>query len=659
MESQLLSLSKIFTERIFRIPDYQRGYAWTEKHVKDFWNDLIQLPSNRNHYVGVVTLEEVPHEEYSKWSDDYWIIDSKSFNPYFVVDGQQRLTTSIILIQAILDSISDDIKLNYTSKAEIKKKFIYDSKDEGISKSYLFGYHKDNPSYEYLKVKILNENSEENFTLQETSYTFNLVNAKEYFAKQLSELAITEKENIYKKLTQNFLFNIYSISADIDVYVAFETMNNRGKLLSYLELLKNRLIYLSTLFDKVEYEKEKLRKNINECWKDIYKYLGKNKEKPLDDDEFLSNHFMIYFSDELSNKMSKGTIYNINLRYSYRRIKSNNYQEYLLDSKFVKRNIISDEDKTDREIVSIPYINNYVKSLKDSVKFWYYLYNPTDSDFNDQIKDYLLKLNRTGIERDASLIMVFLQMERDRRVILDFLQAFERYKFLTLLCLRSDLYKIDLFNSIEEARKLFNKELTTKDITKKINDNVNKILGINELLDRIKDRFNKDGFYDWVGIKYFLFEYELSLKNQSKSDRVKIVWDEHFSNDFSTIEHIYPQKPRSDYWRKRFGHFTRKEKLALKNSLGNLVPISRSKNSSLQNKPFPEKIGNNKSMVGFKYGSYSENELTNWDDWTPNVILERGLSLLKFLEKRWNLKLGLDTQDKKIGFLGLEFLNKY
>lgn len=55
-------------------------------------------------------------------------------------------------------------------------------------------------------------------------------------------------ESIYTKITQHFLFNLYVISSDIDVFVTFETMNNRGKPLSHLELLKNRLIYLSTLF---------------------------------------------------------------------------------------------------------------------------------------------------------------------------------------------------------------------------------------------------------------------------------------------------------------------------------------------------------------------------------------------------------------------------
>jgi uncharacterized protein with ParB-like and HNH nuclease domain len=59
MDSQLQSISKIFTEKIFRIPDYQRGYAWTNKQLKDFWADILLLEEGKNHYVGVLTLEGV------------------------------------------------------------------------------------------------------------------------------------------------------------------------------------------------------------------------------------------------------------------------------------------------------------------------------------------------------------------------------------------------------------------------------------------------------------------------------------------------------------------------------------------------------------------------------------------------------------------------
>lgn len=170
MEQQLYSLSKLFTERLYRIPDYQRGYAWTEKQLKDFWGDLIQLEKDKNHYLGVLTLEQVSKETITTWRDDHWIIESKSYLPYYIVDGQQRLTTAIILVQSIIESVEEETRLNYNTLDEIRKKFVFDSKDEGISRSYMFGYEKDNPSYEFLKTKIFLETSDLSETPQETIY---------------------------------------------------------------------------------------------------------------------------------------------------------------------------------------------------------------------------------------------------------------------------------------------------------------------------------------------------------------------------------------------------------------------------------------------------------------------------------------------------------
>ena len=231
MQSELLSLSKIFSEAIFRIPDYQRGYAWQEKQIKDFWSDIQQLAEGKNHYTGVLTLEPVDDEFYKRWDDDLWIIQSKKYAPLYVVDGQQRLTTAVLLMHGILDKIADDDRLNFTSRADIRKKFIFESKDEGISRSYIFGYEKDNPSYEYLKREIFGETSEQHATLDDTIYTKNLRGAKKYFAELLAPMTIEEVEVIYTKLTQHLQFNIFYIEEELDVFVTFETMNNRGKLL--------------------------------------------------------------------------------------------------------------------------------------------------------------------------------------------------------------------------------------------------------------------------------------------------------------------------------------------------------------------------------------------------------------------------------------------
>ena len=94
------------------------------------------------------------------------------------------------------------------------------------------------------------------------------------------------------------MFNLHEIDDDYDVFVAFETMNNRGKKLTNLELLKNRLIYLTTLYDDEvfdEKDKSALRKKINDAWKEVYYQLGRNKSVPLSDDDFLRAHWIIYF----------------------------------------------------------------------------------------------------------------------------------------------------------------------------------------------------------------------------------------------------------------------------------------------------------------------------------------------------------------------------
>ena len=157
MNDQLMTLSKIFTERIFRIPDYQRGYAWTQKEVSEFWNDLLRLNENSNHYVGVLTLEPVKEDIYKTWIDDLWLIDSKKYAPYYVVDGQQRLTTSILLIKSIINVMKkhDIHQLNYTEISDISRRFISESKGENKSCTYLFGYELNNPSYLYLTKKYM------------------------------------------------------------------------------------------------------------------------------------------------------------------------------------------------------------------------------------------------------------------------------------------------------------------------------------------------------------------------------------------------------------------------------------------------------------------------------------------------------------------------
>ena len=79
-------------------------------------------------------------------------------------------------------------------------RFIYESKDENKSFSYLFGYEKENPSYFYLKDVILKDivfsNNNINQNTFETSYTANLELAKNTFLKHMENMEISDLENI-------------------------------------------------------------------------------------------------------------------------------------------------------------------------------------------------------------------------------------------------------------------------------------------------------------------------------------------------------------------------------------------------------------------------------------------------------------------------------
>lgn len=563
MDAQLLTLSKIFTERLFRIPDYQRGYAWTEKQLRDFWNDIQQLQPGRHHYTGVLTLEQVPQTTSAGWEDDSWIVEAKSYQPFFVVDGQQRLTTAIILIQVILEATDPDAKLNYTSRDDITRKFIFDSKDDGISRSYVFGYEKDNPSYEFLKTRIFMERSSSELN-QVTVYTSNLQDAKNFFADRIKGFSHLDLEVLYGRVTQNLLFNIFTITEDVDVCVAFETMNNRGKPLSYLELLKNRLIYLSLKFPEPDFERQRLRRAINDCWKSIYHNLGRNTRRPLDDDHFLSTHYRLYFGTR--------AIYDLSVEEPilYRRLSKPDYATDLLERRFVTKNVAADAPAKSR--IALKDIYRYVSSLQDAIETWYKIHNPFDSDLRTEEKIWLDKLARLGTEQYLVLVLSYLQQVTNLSERVAFLKCLERHIFLRILFGRYALRVPSphpTTSPIELAIELRSGSIDGEKVRRAIGEATARYFREKGLISSVIDRFSAEGYYQWDGIRYFLYEYNLSLQERSKTDRPKIFWSEftEAETDFISVEHIYPQQARHGYWTSRFGGLTQNQREALRNSL--------------------------------------------------------------------------------------------
>ena len=255
------SLDSLFKEKLLRIPDYQRGYAWRREPLEDFCEDLVNLPEGRSHYTGVLTLKEIPASQVAKDAREFWLVDDHSYRLYHIVDGQQRLTTFILLLQAYIELLrelpenagkaDDAIYINDTlSIAALESRFLFKLKPGGNAfRTYKFGYTTDNPSYDYMRYQILGEDG--GGTVVETFYTLNLGNGKRYFKEQLRAWheaeGVAPLQQLYRTRTKQFLFNEYIIKDEFDVLGAFETTDNRGQSLSDLELLNKRMIYRTPL----------------------------------------------------------------------------------------------------------------------------------------------------------------------------------------------------------------------------------------------------------------------------------------------------------------------------------------------------------------------------------------------------------------------------
>ena len=651
MKTELLTVSKIFHEAIFRIPDYQRGYSWEEPHLKDFWADLEQLDSTKSHYTGVLTLEEVPESAWSRWEDDVWIIRSKKYHPYYIVDGQQRLTTISILLQCILEKTEAE-ELNYTPIEIHRRKYIFKTRSDSLARAYIFGYEKDNPSREFLKQEIFSDTSKGHSTGEATIYTRNLRNAKKFFLEKISKLSHTELEDLFSKITQQLVFNAYEISKEIDVFVAFETMNNRGKPLSALELLKNRLIYLvANVPEAHPGDGRMLRKQINDAWAVVYHNLGRNEERPLSDELFLQTHLANYYHQKVSKDVPTDDDQQAKFMHlSYAVLEDPSH--FLLRMHFTRRRLFPSDSE---EAITAAILQEYAADLRSTAETYFRISTPSNSGYSDAEKIYLERLGRLRGYDASPVVLAVYRRESNPKLRAQFLESFERYVFCISLkggyrhTQRSILMSADLVRYIKGARKI--EELITL-----YNNSVEQLFKEEPLSDTLHDWIkNGPGYYGWRSIRYFLFEYELSLKTRSRSERSKIDWaifsKEEYQTDYISVEHIYPQKARAAYWTERFGKLSSTEKRRLRNSLGNLLALSTPKNASLSNKPFPEKVESADSTVGYRFGSYSENEVAMQKDWTPTEIIERGIRMLSFMESHWHLNIGDRNQKMKaLGF---------
>lgn len=671
--SNLQSLSDIFQKKIFRIPDYQRGYAWQDMQLRDFWEDVVNLQEGKSHYTGLLSLRIFTQDENQKLGEDSWLFQN-GFKAYHIVDGQQRLTTSIIMLHEIITFVCNlpenkgkserNILINMEDIKSIRNKYLSEKQppNEFIT-TYMFGYENDNPSAEYLKYRIF----EQPFggTIKETYYTKNLKYAKDFFAKELENFyklngidGITE---LYSKLTLHLMFYIHEIQDDYDVFVAFETMNNRGKRLTNLELLKNRLIYLTTLYSKDTLDEKNavcLRELINKAWCEIYYQLGRNDKNLLSDDEFLRAHWIMYYA--YSRNRGDDYIKFLMRKFSHKSIVENVVsQNEIIDDPVIDLDDDEDSDETfipetiSEEILKPKDIQNYVNTLSETAEFWYYTFYPKEyQNISDEEKVWIDRLNRIGIGYFRPMVTVSLisRLKYTPEERLNLFKEIERFIFIHF---RMAMYQSSYKSSdcYRKTRELYNGKMKLSEITEYLKEisreNTNDAIRV--FLAKMNRRFiSNDGFYSWRDLKYFLYEYEYSLATKNKINKLSWADLTEVVRDKVTIEHILPQTPTEQYWREKFSQFNDEQIKTLSSSLGNMLPLSKSKNSSLQNESFDLK------KEEYTNGCHSEIEVSKYETWDADSIYNRGIKLLQFMENRWGFKFESEEQMKEL--LHIEFV---
>ena len=235
----LYTITQVFSEKLFRVPDYQRGYAWEIQQCQEFVEDLELLEPEKTHFLGTLILHRHDSEK---------IIDrsGNAYAEYDIVDGQQRLTTVVILLQTIGRFMEDFDDLRDLA--------------DGLKKRYLIGVDRNKQP---LPKLTLNEDSRTYFRqvilsqgphIQGPTIRSHqrLSEAQAYFRDYLKSQQLTLKEDfanwleaLYLKLIQKLNLMVYIVEQEADAGVIFETMNNRGKPITELEKVKNYLLYLA------------------------------------------------------------------------------------------------------------------------------------------------------------------------------------------------------------------------------------------------------------------------------------------------------------------------------------------------------------------------------------------------------------------------------
>ncbi|WP_187854572.1 DUF262 domain-containing protein [Helicobacter pylori] len=583
---ELLTLDGVVEKGVFEIPSYQRGYAWQVRQWKDFWNDLehVSKLGNKFHYMHSLTLRGLENE-----------LEDSAFE---IIDGQQRLATSLILL-GLLAKITQHKDPKYDS---MNLEPVLSYKYYGLNEAFgaIMGEEKDLERF------------------QTSFYAKNLIDAYAFFKEKISDTPMETLEKMFDVLTKKMLFSVAELNDNrIDPFSSFETINNRGKDLSTLELFKNRLHFVAHKICNGQ-KLETLQQEINKTYTIIYDDLRSFKD---DDLERFLKHFVEYYYGE------KGDFKKRLLEMEF-----NTHKKYTHNTPF------SDEyDKIDELLFYLSYSSkvwNFLHTLDEkaiTLKEFKIEITPKTCTLLDKMRRLNALSDNAFLPLLLSLFTIQLEGKHANKQpyttkeLEGLLEYLERFGFLIYGVAGRDTAKNEwiglafrAFQAYKEGEgNIAIEDLPTleKNFFNKHNNSALELLEENIHSKKNTEKWYKRG----KALNYLLYEYDLYHNPETTLN---------FDGSIESIEHILPQNPDQGY--------SAKEKNWAKNphvvhALGNLLLISKNANSSLSNKPFEEK------RKEYLKGSYSEKEVAKNASFGLTEIQERSEKLLDFLIVRYRI----------------------
>ncbi|MGL2699366.1 DUF262 domain-containing protein [Helicobacter pylori] len=574
---ELLTLDGVIEKGVFEIPSYQRGYAWQKEQLEDFWNDLehVSKLGDKFHYMHSLTLRGLENE-----------LEDSAFE---IIDGQQRLATSLILL-GLLAKITQNKDPKYSL---INLELVLSYKYYGLNEAF----------------RAITEEEKDLEKFKTSFYAKNLIDAYAFFKEKISDTPMETLEKMFDALIKKMLFSVVGLNDNrIDPFSSFETINNRGKDLSTLELFKNRLHFVAHKICD-EGDLENLQQEINDTYTRIYHDLRFFEDAHLED--FLK-HFVAYYYGENSK-----------------------FKERLLDTAF------DAHKKYDDLYDEYEKINDLLLYLSYSSKVWYFLHTLDDEELRIEITpkmrtllDKMRRLNALSENAFLPLLLSLLTIQLAVRSgserhyttqeLEGLLEYLERFGFLIYGVAGKNTAKnewIGLAFKAIQACRFWEDKITIEDLPPlEKHFFKGKHSGLELLEEYIHSKKNTEKWYQWgKALNYLLYEYELYHNPETTLN---------FDSSLESIEHILPQKPDQGY--------SAKEKDWAKNphivhALGNLLLISKNANSSLSNKPFEEK------RKQYLKGSYGEKEVAKNASFGVVEIQKRSEKLLDFLIARYRI----------------------